>query len=104
MNEDFCDTFTGEMNPKEINRFSDKFRIISISSLSGIRNLSDAAKSRLTTIYTSEYGNEEKENAAKAYESLIPEDFFTFLLKYENGFKTKLSFLDITKYYLFTKK
>ena len=104
LNEDFCDTFSGEMIPKEISQFSDKFRIISISSLSGIRNLSDAAKSRLTTIYTSEYGNEEKENAAKTYESLIPEDFFQFILKYETGFRTKLSFIDIKKILSIYKK
>ena len=51
LNEDFCNTFTDNLNPKELNNFSNKFKIISISSLAGIRNLSDAARSRFYYIH-----------------------------------------------------
>ena len=116
LNEDFCDTFTSEMKPKEISNFSDKFRVISISTLSGIRNLSDAAKSRFTTIYTSEYDGNEKEIAAKSFlnpkflektkNSLydIPEELFEFIKEYEKSFKTKLPFLDLIKILSIYKK
>ena len=116
LNEDFCDTFTGEMKPKEISNFSNNFRVISISTLSGIRNLSDAAKSRFTTIYTSEYDGHEKEIAAKTFlnpkiEGIIkktsysiPEKFFEFIKEYEKAFKSKLSFLDIIKILTIYKK
>lgn len=68
LNEDFCNTFTGRLNDvKEISNFSKNFRIISISSMSGLRNLSDAARSRFSTIYTSEYSDEEKEIASKLF-------------------------------------
>ena len=114
LNEDFCDTFTGEMKPKEISNFSDNFRVISISTLSGIRNLSDAAKSRFTTIYTSEYNRNEKEIVAKTFINpkglkdstsySIPEEFFEFIKEYEKEFKTKLNFLDIIKILSIYKK
>ena len=51
LNEDFCNTFTDNLNPKELNNFSNGFEIISISSLAGIRNLSDAARSRFYYIH-----------------------------------------------------
>ena len=107
LNEDFCDTFTGEMKPKEINNFSDNFRVISISTLSGIRNLSDAAKSRFTTIYTSEYNAMEKEIAAKKFLNPIeniPGEIFEFIKDYEKAFKNNLPFLDIIKILSIYKK
>ena len=79
LNEDFCDTFTGEMKTKEISNFSDQFRVISISSLTGIRNLSDAAKSRISTIYTSEYDHHEKEIESNTFVQFIPQEFFKFI-------------------------
>lgn len=109
LNEDFCDTFTLDMNPKEINNFSNNFRVISISSLSGIRNLSDAAKSRFTTIYTSEYEKQEIEIAARAFagKTTIPNVFFEFISEYEKykkEFNRELSFLDMTKILSIFKK
>jgi len=42
LNEDFCNTFTGKFkNGKEISNFSTHFKVIAISSLGGIRNLSE---------------------------------------------------------------
>ena len=113
LNEDFCDTFTSQMKHKELSNFSDKFRVISISTLAGIRNLSDAAKSRFTTIYTSEYDENERKIVAKTYMKEekeeknfkhIPEEFFEFIKEYEMIFKTKLSFLYIIKILSFYKK
>ena len=106
LNEDFCGTFTSKMDKKEISNFSDQFRVISISSLSSIRNLSDATRSRFTTIYTSEYDNKEKEIASKTFVKpmSIPQEFFKFILKYETTFNTKLSFSDITKILFIYKK
>ena len=113
LNEDFCDTFTSQMEHKELSNFSDKFRVISISTLAGIRNLSDAAKSRFTTIYTSEYDENERKIVAKNYMNEekeeksfhhTPEEFFEFIKEYEMIFKTKLSFLYIIKILSFYKK
>jgi len=98
LNEDFCNTFTGRFkNGKEISNFSQNFKVIAISSLSGIRNLSDAARSRFSTIYTSEYKEEEKEIAAKLFNTKIPGELSSFLEKYERTFNAKISFLDIIK-------
>ena len=97
------------MEHKELSNFSDKFRVISISTLAGIRNLSDAAKSRFTTIYTPEYDENERKIVAKIYMNkekeekgeksfyYIPEEFFEFIKEYEMIFKTKLPFLYIIK-------
>ena len=98
LNEDFCNTFTGKFKGnKEISNFSNNFRVISISSLSGIRNLSDAARSRFSTIYTSEYDDEEKEIAAKLFNPNNPPELSSFIEKYENKFNMKISFMDIIK-------
>lgn len=98
LNEDFCNTFTGRFKVgKEISNFSQNFKVIAISSLSGIRNLSDAARSRFSTIYTSEYNDDEKEIAAKLFNSKIPGELSSFLEKYEKTFNIKISFLDIIK-------
>ena len=101
------------MEHKELSNFSDKFRVISISPLVGIRNLSDAAKSRFTTIYTPENDENERKIVAKSYMNKekeeksfyhIPEEFFEFIKEYEMIFKTKLSFLYIIKILSFYKK
>ena len=98
LNEDFCNTFTGRLNDvKEISNFSKNFRIISISSMSGLRNLSDAARSRFSTIYTSEYSDEEKEIASKLFYPKIPSELTSFVEKYEIIFNTKILFMDIIK-------
>ena len=69
LNEDFCNTFTGKLQNKEISNFSKNFKVIVISSLGGIRNLSEADISRFSTIYTSEYNEEEKEISEKLFNS-----------------------------------
>ena len=98
LNEDFCNTFTGRFKEgKEISNFSQNFKVIAISSLSGIRYLSDAARSRFSTIYTSEYNDDEKEIAAKLFNSKIPGELSSFLEKYEKAFNLKISFLNIIK-------
>ena len=98
LNEDFCNSFTGKMkNGKEINNFSKNFRLIAISTLGGIRNLSDAAKSRFSIIYTSEYNDSEKEIATKLFESKTPGELSFFIEKYEKIFNIKLPFLEIIK-------
>ena len=50
LSEDTCNTFTKE--DKELNGFADGFRVIATSTELAIRNLSDAAQSRFTIIYT----------------------------------------------------
>ena len=98
LNEDFCNTFTGKFKGvKEISNFSQNFRVISISSLSGVRNLSDAARSRFSTIYTSEYTDEEKEIASKLFNSKHSVDLSSFIDKYKNNFNNKIPFMDIIK-------
>ena len=113
LNEDFCDTFSSQMKHKELSNFSDKFTVISISTLAGIRNLSDAAKSRFTTLYTFEYEENERKIVAKSYMNKekeeksfyhIPEEYFEFIKEYEMIFKTKLPFLYIIKILSFYKK
>ena len=106
LNEDFCNTFTSKFkDAKEINNFSEKFRIYAISTLSGSLNLSDVAKSRLTTIYTSEYNEEEREIAAQSFEPDTPIEILRiFLKKYQTEFKVELSFLDIIKILQIFKK
>ena len=105
LNEDFCDTFTGKFKGnKEISNFSQNFRVISVSSLSGIRNLSDAARSRFSTIYTSEYSDDEKEIASKLFNPNNSPELASFIEKYKTTFNTKISFMDIIKILTIFKK
>jgi hypothetical protein len=57
LNEDFCDTFTvrDDRHNRTLSGLSEGFRIIAISSSEGRRNLSEAALSRITTIFVTEY-------------------------------------------------
>ena len=65
LNEDFCNTFTGGY--KEWDDFSSIFRTIAICQNDNLRNLSDAAKSRFSILYTSKYNDDERKTVSKLY-------------------------------------
>ena len=84
LNEDLYNTFTGEI--KEISNFSAEFRIIGISTIENINNLSEASKSRFTIISTSDYNSDEKKILITKINDLIPSSFISFLKEFKNEF------------------
>jgi hypothetical protein len=95
LNEDFCNTFTGIY--KEWNDFSSIFRIIAVCQNDNLRNLSDAAKSRFSILYTSKYNDDERKTVSKLYYPEISNNFIQFLEEYKNLFKNELEFPLIIK-------
>ena len=95
LSEDSCNTFTGE--DKELSGFADGFRVIATSTELAIRNLSDAAQSRFTIIYTTSYKPEERNLLIQILYKETPEEFYIFLKKYKENFRKELSFLYVTK-------
>ena len=95
LSEDTCNTFTGE--DKELKDFSDGFRVVATSTELAIRNLSDAAQSRFSVIYTTSYTQEERELLIQIYYENTPKEFYDFLKDYNFCFKKDLSFLYVTK-------
>ena len=95
LNEDTCNTFTNDK--KEILGFSNEFRVLATSSELAIRNLSDAAQSRFTLIYTTAYSSEERDLLIQIFYNDIPKEFYSFLNNYKNNFRKELSFLYVSK-------
>ena len=95
LSEDTCNTFTGE--DKELKDFSDGFRVIATSTELAIRNLSDAAQSRFSVIYTTSYTQEERDLLIQIYYENTPKEFYDFLKDYRLCFRKDLSFLYVTK-------
>jgi hypothetical protein len=85
LNEDYCNTLTGEN--KELHDFSDGFRMIAVIPLDDIRNFSDAARSRLTVIYTKPYQKDERKTVIRNLYPQYPALFDDFLDKFEASFK-----------------
>ena len=85
LNEDYCNTLTSEN--KELHDFSDGFRMIAVIPLDDIRNFSDAARSRLTVIYTKPYQKDERKTAIRNLYPQYPTLFDDFLEKFESNFK-----------------
>ena len=84
LNEDTCNTFTD--NDKELNGFSDGFRVIATSLELAIRNLSDAAQSRFTIVYTTKYIPEERDLLINIFYKNTPKEFYDFLKRYKELF------------------
>ena len=95
LSEDTCNSFTGE--DKELKDFADGFRVIATSTELAIRNLSDAALSRFTVIYTTSYSPEERDLLIQIFYQDTPKEFYDFLKDYKVIFKKELSFLYVTK-------
>ena len=95
LSEDTCNTFTKE--DKELNGFADGFRVIATSTELAIRNLSDAAQSRFTIIYTTSYTSDERDLIIQIFYKDTPKEFYTFLKEYKINFRKELSFLYVTK-------
>ena len=95
LNEDSCNTFTGD--DKELSGFADGFRVIATSTELAIRNLSDAAQSRFTIIYTTSYKPEERDLLIQIFYKETPEEFYKFLKSYKENFRKELSFLYVSK-------
>ena len=85
LNEDYCNTLTAEN--KELHDFSDGFRMIAVIPLDDIRNFSDAARSRLTVIYTKPYQKDERKTVIRNLYPQYPALFDDFLEKFEANFK-----------------
>jgi len=85
LNEDYCNTLTEEN--KELHDFSDGFRMIAVIPLDEIRNFSDAARSRLTVIYTKPYQKDERKTVIRNLYPQYPTLFDDFLEKFESNFK-----------------
>ena len=95
LSEDTCNSFTGD--DKELKEFSDCFRVIATSTELAIRNLSDAAQSRFTVIYTTSYTPEERDLLIHNFYEGTPKEFYDFLIDYKNVFRNELSLAYITK-------
>ena len=95
LSEDTSNTFTGEN--KELSDFSDTFRIIATSNELAIKNLSDAAQSRFSIIYTTSYTKEERKFLIRNLYPDIPDNFYIFIEKFKEIFNKDLPFLYITK-------
>ena len=95
LNEDFCNTFTGIY--KEWDDFSSIFRTIAICQNDNLRNLSDAAKSRFSILYTSKYNDDERKAVSKLYYPDISNNFIQFFEEYKKVFKKELEFPLIIK-------
>jgi len=95
LSEDTCNSFTGD--DKELKGFSDCFRVIATSTELAIRNLSDAALSRFTVIYTTSYTPEERDLLIHGFYEGTPKEFYDFLIDYKNVFRNELSLAYITK-------
>ena len=95
LSEDSCNTFTNDN--KELSGFSDGFRVIATSNELSIKNLSDAALSRFSIIYTTSYTPEESDLLIQLFNKDTPKEFYDFLKKYKEYFRKDLSFLYITK-------
>ena len=95
LSEDTCNTFTEE--DKELKDFADGFRVVATSTELAIRNLSDAAQSRFSVIYTTSYTQEERDLLIQIYYENTPKEFYDFLKDYNFFFKKDLSFLYVTK-------
>ena len=95
LSEDTCNTFTDE--DKDLNGFADGFRVIATSTELAIKNLSDAAQSRFTIIYTTNYSPEERNLLIDVFYKNIPKEFDIFLKQYKENFRHELPFLYITK-------
>ena len=95
LSEDTCNTFTER--DKELTGFADGFRVIATSSELGIKNLSDAAQSRFTIIYTTNYTLEERNLLIEIFYENPPQEFINFLQNYKKIFRKELPFLYITK-------
>ena len=95
LSEDTCNTFTEE--DKELSGFADGFRVIATSTELAIRNLSDAAQSRFTIIYTTSYTPEERNLLIQIFYKDTPKEFYGFLKDYKDKFRKELSFLYVTK-------
>jgi hypothetical protein len=95
LSEDSCNTFTNDN--KELSGFSDGFRVIATSNELSIRNLSDAARSRFSIIYTTSYTPEERDLLIQLFYKDTPKEFYDFLKKYKEYFRKDLSFLYVTK-------
>ena len=80
LNEDLYNTFTDKN--KEISNLGN-FRVIGISSIDNINNLSEASLNRFTLISTSKYTKEEKILFIKVKCPDCPNKFFTFIEKFE---------------------
>ena len=85
LNEDYCNTLTSEN--KELHDFSDGFRMIAVIPLDDIRNFSDAARSRLTVIYTKPYQKDERKTVIRNLYPQYPILLDDFLEKFESNFK-----------------
>ena len=95
LSEDTCNTFTKD--DKELKGFADGFRVIATSTEFAIRNLSDAAQSRFTIIYTTSYTPEERDLLIHIFYKETPKEFYDFLKEYKINFRKELSFLYVTK-------
>ncbi|KAK8886006.1 hypothetical protein M9Y10_041465 [Tritrichomonas musculus] len=102
LNEDICGTFTST-NGRNLNHFTNNFRIISLSSSDSVRNLSEAALSRITLITCSGYSETERNDAIASIslsmqQSLKPATYLEkFSNKYHSKFDKNLSFPYLTK-------
>jgi hypothetical protein len=99
LNEDISNTFTTP-DTRTLNGFSEGFRIVSICSSEARKNLSEAALSRITTIFTGGYNRDEARIALKSVCNLLFQPNLTdpvnsiekFSAKYIEFFKKTLSF------------
>ena len=95
LTEDTSNSFTDEN--KEISDFANTFRIIATSKELAIRNLSDAAQSRFSIIYTTSYTKDERKLLIKKLYPDMLDIFYIFIEKYKEIFNADLPFLYITK-------
>ena len=95
LNEDTCNTFTGE--EKELMGFAHGFRVIATSTELAIKNLSDAALSRFTVIYTTSYTPDERNLLIEVLYKDYPKEFDDFLKKYKDNFFHDLPFQYVIK-------
>ena len=101
LHEDFCNTFTERF--KEWDDFASIFGIIAICQNDNLRNLSDAAKSRFSILYTSKYNDDERKTVSKLYYPNVSNIFVQFLDEYKL-LKKDLEFPLIIKILSITKK
>ena len=81
LTEDTSNTFTDEN--KELSDFADTFRIIATSNELAIKNLSDAAQSRFSIIYTTSYTKDERKLLIKKLYPDMLDIFYIFIEKYK---------------------
>ena len=101
ISEDTCNTFTDD--DKELTGFAEGFRVIATSSELAIKNLSEAAQSRFTVIYTTDYSPEERNLLIEVFYKNIPKEFDFFLNQYKENLRHELPFLYVTKIFTILK-